>query len=125
MIKNVKLAELKKKYCDCFLECTYFKDNLIECKCLCFVVTKYQQNFDERLKEQFFNTYKFSKHDNNKFILLLQKGIYPYEYMDDWGKMMQITRMQKEFVIEIILEDYHDLRVQSNTLLLADVLENF
>ena len=29
-----------------------------------------------------FNTYRFSNHNNNKFILLLQKGVYPYEYWD-------------------------------------------
>ena len=32
------------------------------------------------------NTYIFSNHDNNRFISLLQKGVYPYEYMDDWTK---------------------------------------
>ena len=43
----------------------------------------YQGKFDEKIKERLFNTYKFTNHDNNKFILLLRKGIYPYEYMDD------------------------------------------
>ena len=38
--------------------------------------------FHEKLKEKFFNIYKFSNHDNNKFILLLQKGVYPYKNMD-------------------------------------------
>ena len=35
------------------------------------------------LKEQFLNAYKYSNHDGNKFILLLRKGIYCYEYMDN------------------------------------------
>ena len=35
------------------------------------------------LKEQFLNTYKYSNHDDNKFILLLRKSIYCYEYMDN------------------------------------------
>ena len=39
--------------------------------------------FDKKI-ERFFNTYKFYNHDNNKFILLLLKGAYPYEDMDDW-----------------------------------------
>ena len=32
-------------------------------------------------------THIFSNHDNNKFISLLRKGVYPYEYMDDWTKV--------------------------------------
>ena len=31
------------------------------------------------------NKYKLSNHDINKFNLLLQKGIYTYEYIDCWG----------------------------------------
>ena len=38
--------------------------------------------FNEKLKERFFNTYKFSNHDNNKFILLLRKGVYPKKDFD-------------------------------------------
>ena len=109
----------------------------------------YQQKFDEKLDEQFFITNKCSNHDNNKFILLLQKGDYPYEYMNDWEKFhttslpekedfyshlnMEDTtdadyaypkRVCKDFEIKK-LEEYHNLYVKSNTLLLADVFENF
>ena len=52
---------------------------------ICFCCNKnYQQMFDQKLKNWFFNTYKFSNHNNNKIILLLKKGVYPYEYKDDW-----------------------------------------
>ena len=37
----------------------------------------------KKLRERFFNTYKNSNHDNNEFILFLQKGAYPYECMDE------------------------------------------
>ena len=82
----------------------------------------YQHKSNEKLKKRFFNTYKFANHGNCKFVLLLQKGVYPYEYMHDWEQlnetllpekkkkkvftvtqkwkilMKQITRKQKEFV---------------------------
>ena len=78
MIKNVKRTELKINIATVFLNA---QDDLIECKCLC--CNKHQQNFDENLKKGLFNTYKFFNHDKNKIILLLQKGIYPHEYMGD------------------------------------------
>ena len=40
----------------------------------------------ENLEKRFANTYKFFNNDINKFILLLQKCVYPYQYMDDWEK---------------------------------------
>ena len=55
------------KYCDCFLEYTNFKDDLIEFKCFC-CNKNYQHKFDEKLKERFSNTYKFSNHNNNRHV---------------------------------------------------------
>ena len=39
------------------------------------------------------NVCKYEKfnHDSNKFILLLQKGVYCYEYMDRWKKFDKIS----------------------------------
>ena len=48
---------IKYKYCDCFLEYTNFRDDLIEYICLC-CNKNYQHKFNEKLKERFFNTYK-------------------------------------------------------------------
>ena len=61
---------------------TNCRGDLIEYKCF-FCNKHYQNKFYEKLKERFFNTYKFSDHGNNKFVLLLQKGVYLCEYMDD------------------------------------------
>ena len=89
------------------------------------------------MKERFFNTNKFSKLSNKKFISLLGKGVYFYEYMDYWEKFnetsppdvtdadyVQAKRVCKDFEIKR-LGECHDLYVQSNTLLLTDVLEKF
>ena len=109
----------------------------------------FKQRFDEKLKEQFLKAYTFSNHDNNKFILSLPKGIYPYECMGDWEKfnetslaeqedfhnhlnMEDITdedfvhtkRVCKDFEMKD-LREYYDLYVQSDTLLFVDVFENF
>ena len=138
---------MKYKYCDCFLEYINFKDDLLEYKYLCYNQI-YQHKFDKMLKERF-NKYKFSNHDKSKFISLLRKGAYPFEYMDDWEKLNETTLPEKEdFYSHLNMEDgtvadnahtkkackyfeikhlreYHDLYVQSDTLLLANVFENF
>ena len=90
--------------------------------------------------------YKFCNGDLNKFFLLLGKGMYPYEYMDNWERFDEITIPSKEaFYSELNLGDisdadcehvknvweafqikkYHDLYAQCDTLLLPDVFENF
>ena len=91
-------------------------------------------------------TYKFCNGDLNKFVLLLRKAVYPYEYMDSWERFNETSLPPKrDFYSELILEDisdadyahaqkvfneyctnigdYHDLYVQDNTLLLAGVFE--
>ena len=101
------------------------------------------------LIEKFPNTYRFSNKNLNKFVLLLRKSIYPYEYMDSLEKFNETSLPDKESfdselnkegitdedyvhtqkvwkVFEIKnLGEYHDLYVQSDTLLLSDVFENF
>ena len=85
----------------------------------------------------------------NKFILLLRKGVYPDEYMNDWGKFNEATLPEKEkFYSNLNIEDitdadymnakrvykdfeiknlgeYHELYLKSDTLILADVFQNF
>ena len=103
--KKRETCGIKYKYCDCFLEYTNFKDDLIECKCLC-CHKNYQQKFDEKLKEQSSSTYIFSNHDNNKFISLLRKGVYPYEYMDDWEKLNETPLPEEEDLLYSLKYEY-------------------
>ena len=92
--KKCETCGIKYKYCNFFLEYKNFKDDLIKYKCL-YCNNNYQHILDENLKEQFFNTYKFSNNDNNKFILLLLKGVYPLESMDDWEKFNETLLPEK------------------------------
>ena len=121
---------------------------MIKYKCLS-CNKDYSNKLDEKLKKRFKNTFKFSDNDINKFILLLRKRVYPYEYMDDWEKLKETTLPEKEeFYSNLNMEDitdadymhakrvckdfemkilggYHDLYFKSDGLLLADVFENF
>ena len=106
--KKCETCGIKYKYCDCFLEYANFRDDLIDFKCFC-CNKNYQYKFDEKLKEWFVNTYKFSNPDNNKFILLLQEGVYPYEYMDDLEKFNETSLPEKEdFYSHVNMEDITD-----------------
>ena len=80
--KKIETCGIKLKYCNFFLEYTNFKDDLIDDLILC-CNKNYRQKCDEKSKERFLNACNFSNHDSNKFILLLQTFVYPYEHMDD------------------------------------------
>ena len=52
--------------------------------------------------------FKFPSNGINKSILLLRKGVYPYEYMDEWEKFDETKLPQKE-------EFYSNLNVEHIT----------
>ena len=80
--------------------------------------------------------------------LLLRKGVYPSEYMDDWSRFEEVTLLQKEALYSKVslkgisdedythrqkvwetcgcatLGNYHDLYLRTDVLLLSDVLGN-
>ena len=136
----------------------------IDCKsCLDYIQTKdeklifrcfsckknYEKDFNKELIERFANIYEFCNGALNKFIFLLRKGVYPYEYMDNWERFDETSLPDKEsFYSSLNMEniddidyrhrnnvfkkiklknlgEYHKLYVQSDTLLLADAFENF
>ena len=49
-----------------------------------------------RLNKKFPNTYRFCNGDVNKFYLLLRKGVYPYEYIDNGEKSNETSIPDKE-----------------------------
>ena len=102
-----------------------------------------------KLIKKFSSIYQFWSGDVNKFVLLLRKGISPYEDMDNQEKHNEISlpdnkafysKLNKEKITDKdyahtqkvweLFEiknrgEFHDLYVQCDTLLLADVFENF
>ena len=143
-----KLHNNKCSDCKSGLYYVITKDDILIFKC--FKCKKnYEIDFDKELINKFSSVYDFCKDDINKFILLLRKGVYPYEYMDSWNRFSETSlpdkkdfysclnmenstdidyrhsmRVFKEFKMNK-LGNYLDLYVQSDTLLLADILENF
>ena len=150
------LSEINNKDCKTCMErknikseCDFigFKNNRLnyrckECKETC------TKSINE-LIEKFPRMYQFCNGDLNKFVLLLRKGVYPYEYMDSWERFNETSLPPKKaFYSKLDLEnikdkDYnhaqkvwevsginnlgecHDLYVQCDTLMLADVFEKF
>ena len=81
---------------------------LIEYQCLC-CNKNYQKKNDENLKKKFANKYKFANHDINKFIFLLRKAVYPYEYIDNWEKFKKTSLTEKEdLYTHLNMEDITD-----------------
>ena len=46
----------------------------------------HNKDFNNELIKRFAYIYEFCNKDINKLMLLLRKGIYPYEYMNDWER---------------------------------------
>ena len=108
-----------------------------------------KKKFNKDLIKKFKKTYSFCNNDLNKFILLLRKGVYPYEYIDSWETFNETSLPIKgDFYSHLNMEDiedidyrhgnnvfnnfklnnlgdYHHLYMQSDTLLLADVFQTF
>ena len=87
-----KCRERKKIKVNC--EFVGFKNGRLnykckECKNSCIKVT------NESTKN-FPTLHKFCNGDDNKFFLLLRKGIYPYEYIGSWERFDENTIPPKE-----------------------------
>ena len=59
--------------------------------------------------ESFPNIYQFCNGNLNKFVMLLRKGIYPYEYADTWEKIDgTVLPPKKAFYSDLNLENITD-----------------
>ena len=48
------------------------------------------------LTKKFPNVYQLCNEDINKFVLLLRKGFYPYEYVDSWERFNETSLPDKK-----------------------------
>ena len=106
-VDNLKEGDHKIKYkdYDCFLEYKIGEDNLIKYNCLS-CNKDYPNKINKELKTYSKKTFKFSNNDINEIVLLLRKGIYPFEYMDDWGMFHETASPKKEdFYSNLNMED--------------------
>ena len=90
-------------------ECSFvrLKDNRLTYKCK-ECKEEWKRPINE-LIENFSSVYHFCNCDLNKFILLLRKGLYPYEYMDSLEKFDETALPVKEaFYSNLNLEDISD-----------------
>ena len=150
LVGNLSGGLHNNKWANCKSCLDYIKTKNEKLILKCFNCKQYhEKGFNKELIKMFASTYEFCNKDLNKFILLLRKGVYPYEYMDNWERFDETSLPNKEsFYSNLNMEnidhidyrhgnnvfkrfklknlgEYHDLYLQSDTLLLADVFENF
>ena len=150
LVDNLSEGLHNSRCVDCKSCLDYMKNKDEKLIFRCFSCKKnYEKEFNKELIKRLANIYNFGDNDLNKFILLLTKGVYPCEYMDNWERFDETSLPDKEsFYSSLNMEntddvdyghgnnvfkifklknlgEYHDLYVQSDTLLLADIFENF
>ena len=133
-----RLHNDKCTYCKSKLDYMAFKDDQLIFRCF-ECKNNYWKNFNKEVINRFANTCEFYNGNINECVLLLRIGVHPYEHMGSWERFDETSLSDKKaFYIEWYLKDTthaqkvfkkfkfknHDLYVQSDTLLLADVLEN-
>ena len=106
------LSEIYSKKCrnkNCKSECElkWLKNNKLSHNCK--KSRKKQLKPIHGLIKKFPNTYKFFNNDISKFMLLLRKGVYLYEFMESWERFMETTfSKKKSFYSKLHLEDVAD-----------------
>ena len=110
------LSELVDNTCVIFncIECKSCKEKIKINSKFCFVglknnnlIYKCKECKEEwkrplnKLIESFPSICQFCNGNLNKFIMLLRNGVYPYEYMDKWGKFDETALPPKKIFIVI------------------------
>ena len=71
---------------------------------------KKKKDFNNDLINRFACTYEFCNKDINKFIFMLRKELYPYEYMDGWERFDEASLLNKKYFYgSLYMEDITDI----------------
>ena len=120
LVDNLSEGSHNNKCADCKSNLDYIKTKneklILEC---CNCKQCYRKKFNKELIRRFASTYEFCNNDMtgsssseciNKFVLLLRKGDYPYEYADTWERFSEISLPSKEdFYSNLNMEDISDI----------------
>ena len=112
-----------------------------------FMATSLDNLVNNLPKESFKNLTEF--YEGDELNLLLRKGVFPYDWFDNFNKLLETNLPSKESFHSILndsgiseedykhakrvwetyrmktMRDYHNLYLESDVLLLSDVFENF
>lgn len=77
-----------------------------------YVVTGISRKFDENLRKRLAYAYKCSNNDIIKSILLLQKYVYPYEYINYWEKLNETSLIK--LVLRFFINGHRGVVILSN-----------
>ena len=91
------LRNKKCRKCRSGLEYISIGDNKLICKCI-DCNKNYKLYFNKDLINRFANIYEFCNKGINKFILLLRKGVCPYECMDSWEIFDETSLPEKKIL---------------------------
>ena len=111
LVDNLSEGLYNNRCVDCKSCLDYMKTKDEKLILRCFSCKKnYEKDFNKELIKRFANTYSFCSKDLNKFILLLRKGVYPYEYMDIRERFDETSLPGKEsFYSSLNMENIDDI----------------
>ena len=110
LVDNLSEGIHNNKCSDCGSNLDYIKIKNEKLILECYNCKQRYKKINKELIKRFASTYSFCNNDLNKFILLLRKGVYPYEYMDNWERFNKISLPSKEsFYGNLNIENIKDI----------------